>query len=161
LLYDSNKNFALWLDNVYQPCVAETKPTPVRIDEATVERLKQAAKTMGNTRAGIIKLCVSSFLDYFEANGGTASLPINWRDAMAGLDGRTRLAALREEAPQYGAKITANPAVNSDPAAAKAKALMNIAEELSQPAPGSGPKQKAALPSARKRVPRRGGGKGT
>lgn len=54
-----------------------------------------------------------------------------------------------------------DPAINSGGATAKAKALMNIAEELSQPVPKSGLKQKAAGPIERKRAPKPGGGKGS
>lgn len=43
---------------------------------------------MGNTRAGVIKLCLQSFLESFEKNG-TASLPLQWEEVLESLDGRT------------------------------------------------------------------------
>lgn len=57
---------------------------------------------MGNTRAGVIKLCITSFLDYFEQNGGIAALPLDWKDVLDSLDGRTR--SSRTEVPK--AKIS-------------------------------------------------------
>lgn len=43
---------------------------------------------MGNTRAGVIKLCLQSFLESFEKKG-TASLPLQWEEVLESLDGRT------------------------------------------------------------------------
>jgi len=43
---------------------------------------------MGNTRAGVIKLCLQSFLESFEKKGA-ASLPLDWQDILDSLDGRT------------------------------------------------------------------------
>ena len=70
--------------------VAITRPIPVRLDDDLIHRLDRAAERLGNTRAGVIKLCLAAFLDHFENAGGVASLPLNWRDLVAANDGRTR-----------------------------------------------------------------------
>lgn len=68
--------------------MAETKPIPVRLSPEIISRLDAAAERMGNTRAGVIKLCLASFLDGFERKG-TAALPLNWETLLDQLDGRT------------------------------------------------------------------------
>ena len=48
-----------------------------------------AAKTSGlGTRATLVKFCVKVFLDDWEARG-SKSLPRDWREIVAALDGRT------------------------------------------------------------------------
>lgn len=65
------------------------KPLPVRLSDDMLRRLDQAADRMGmQNRTDIIKLCISSFLDYFEAHGKT-SLPVDWQTILRDLDGRT------------------------------------------------------------------------
>ena len=68
--------------------VSESMAIPVRLDHEVVKRLDEAAQRLGNTRAGIIKLCVVAFLDYFEETG-SVSMPLNWNDMAKYLDRRT------------------------------------------------------------------------
>ena len=70
--------------------MAITRPIPVRLDDDLIRRLDAAAQRLGTTRAGVIKLCLTAFLDHFESAGGVASLPLNWREMIAANDGRTR-----------------------------------------------------------------------
>lgn len=70
--------------------MAQTKPIPVRLSNELIDRLDRAAKAAHlSNRTEVIKLCISSFLDYFEAHG-KASLPLDWEEMLASLDGRTR-----------------------------------------------------------------------
>ncbi len=46
----------------------KTKPIPVRISHGMIERLDEAAERLHTTRAGVIKLCVTLFLEALEAN---------------------------------------------------------------------------------------------
>jgi hypothetical protein len=69
--------------------MSEGKPIPVRFSPEIRQRLEKTAKNMGiSNRTALIKICVSSFLDYFEQEG-VAGLPINWREILHELDGRT------------------------------------------------------------------------
>jgi len=62
----------------------------VRLSTDIIRRLDNAAKKMGiSARTSVIKLCLSSFLDYFEKNGVTA-LPLNWKDIIRETDGRSQ-----------------------------------------------------------------------
>jgi hypothetical protein len=69
--------------------MAATKPIPIRFSEETQRGLKAAAALMGNTSAGVVKYCVRAFLDYLEHTGGVAGLPLNYKEVLATLDGRT------------------------------------------------------------------------
>jgi|SRR5579862_528462 len=71
-----------------------TKPTPIRLDEQTVKRLDEAANRLGSNRAAIIRLCTRTFLDHFESHGGIASLPLDWREILRSMDGRTSAAQI-------------------------------------------------------------------
>ena len=65
--------------------------------------LDSAAKRMGTNRAALIKFLVQTFIDHFEARGGTASLPHNWRDVMRSLDGRSfgqQIGNMRQSLPE-------------------------------------------------------------
>lgn len=81
---------------VYISRMSETRAIPIRLPDDVIARLDAAAaKTSIGTRAAVMKFCINSFLDYFEANGET-SLPINWREIIKDLDQRThRYARLR------------------------------------------------------------------
>ena len=68
--------------------MAETKPIPVRLSPELILRLDKAAQAMGTTRAGVIKLCLNSFLDAYERDGKIA-LPLDWRLVLERSDGRT------------------------------------------------------------------------
>lgn len=68
--------------------VAETSPIPVRMSREMISRLDDVAMRLGNTRAGIVKLCLAAFLSDFEKRG-KASLPLDWEEVLAALDGRT------------------------------------------------------------------------
>ncbi len=75
---------------VYDAFMAETKPIPVRLSAEMIDRLDRAAtKAHLSNRSEVIKLCISSFLEYFEGNG-VAALPLDWKEMLRDLDGRTR-----------------------------------------------------------------------
>lgn len=74
---------------IYDVAMSEAKPIPVRLNSAVIARLDRAAQRMGTNRAALIRLCVSGFLDHFLAAGGVASLPLNWREMLASMDGRS------------------------------------------------------------------------
>jgi len=65
------------------------KPTPVRLSQELLDRLELATERMGmQHRSDVIKLCVTSFLDHFEKYG-KAMLPLDWKDILKDLDGRS------------------------------------------------------------------------
>ena len=65
-------------------------PIPVRLSFEMIERLENAAKKMGlSSRTAVLKMCVESFLEDFEKNG-VAGLPLNWRQIIHDLDGRSQ-----------------------------------------------------------------------
>ena len=68
--------------------MGETKPIPVRLGKDLIARLDAAALAIGTTRAGVIRFCVQSWLRHFEAQGGIASLPVDWDAVMKSHDGR-------------------------------------------------------------------------
>ncbi len=91
--------------------VAESKPIPVRLDDALIARLDRIADRIGTNRSSVIRMLVSSWVDSFERSG-TAALPMNWEDLMADLDGRTTaqlrkdsdVALVREDPGEYKTK---------------------------------------------------------
>lgn len=101
--------------------MAETKPIPVRLDEKTTGRLDAAAGRIGNNRAGLIRLLLGTWLDDFEKRG-TASLPPNWEEIIAGTDNRTKESRERYPAPPPAAVIAETP--NSKTTALRAGGVM-------------------------------------
>jgi len=70
--------------------MSEGKPTPVRLTDETLQRLDLAAKKMGlGNRTSLIKMSITSFLEYFEQTG-MAGLPLNWKEIIHKLDGRSQ-----------------------------------------------------------------------
>ena len=70
--------------------MAKAKPIPVRLSDEIIDRLDRAAKRAHlSSRTEVIKICVASFLDYFEREG-VASLPLNWEEILRSMDGRTK-----------------------------------------------------------------------
>lgn len=67
-----------------------TKPIPVRLESDALDRLDIAAERLGTNRSALIKFCAETFVSYFEAHGGVASLPPNWAELLHQLDGRSR-----------------------------------------------------------------------
>ncbi len=63
--------------------------------ESMIARLDATAQRLGNTRAGVVKLCLEAFLQSFEKSG-MAALPLNWEEVLRSLDGRTREAGSEE-----------------------------------------------------------------
>ena len=64
-------------------------PVSVRLSLEIIRRLDQAAENIGlGNRTSLIKMSVSSFLDYFDRHGMTG-LPLNWKEILHDLDGRT------------------------------------------------------------------------
>lgn len=67
-----------------------TQPIPIRIDAGTAEALDRVAAAMGNTRSGVMKLAIMSFLAHFEANGQKATLPLDWAEVLKSMHGRRK-----------------------------------------------------------------------
>ncbi len=88
----------------------ETKPIPVRLSPEVIARLDATATALGNTRAGIIKLCLTAFLEAFESKGKLA-LPLDWESILDVMDGRTKEA--REMDSQESSKSTSTPELAS------------------------------------------------
>lgn len=65
-----------------------TAPIPVRLEPGLIARLDAVAKRIGSNRAALIRFCAQTFVEYFERNGGIASLPPNWRELFRSQDGR-------------------------------------------------------------------------
>ena len=68
--------------------MAEEKPTNVRFTSDVLGKIDAAAQRFGLTKSAIIKLATALFVDDFERNG-FSSLPRNWQEILAQLDGRT------------------------------------------------------------------------
>ena len=122
---------------------------PIRLDSQTVERLDDAARRIGTTRAGIIRFCVETWLRHFEIKG-RAALPIDWDELLAAQDGRRTRYALA--APQNTAlnDVMPGPAASLDQNVADAVASIPAAEKAAAALPKYPPKRKAALPSGNK-----------
>ncbi len=72
------------------------KPIPVRLSDETIARLDRAAAKLGlDNRTDLIKLAINSLLRHIERSG-RLQLPVDWRDLLDDMDGRThRYASLR------------------------------------------------------------------
>jgi hypothetical protein len=67
----------------------KTKPIPVRLDADMIERLDRVVKDLGfGSRTAVIRLCISTFIDYLEKHG-TLMLPPDWEHMLKQLDNRT------------------------------------------------------------------------
>ncbi|MFO7870041.1 MAG: ribbon-helix-helix domain-containing protein [Kiritimatiellia bacterium] len=74
-----------------------SKPIPVKLSEGLVQRLDRVSEKTGlGNRSALIRLCLRSFLDYYEKKG-KVSLPVNWREILEWEDGRGRDGAGRPE----------------------------------------------------------------
>jgi len=70
--------------------MAKAKPIPVRLTDEIIDRLDRVAQCAHlSSRTEVIKICVASFLDYFEREG-VVSLPLNWEEILRSMDGRTK-----------------------------------------------------------------------
>lgn len=70
--------------------MAETKPIPIRLTEEMINRLDRAAvKAHMSNRTEVMKVCITSFLEYFETHG-EATLPLDWAEILKDMDGRTQ-----------------------------------------------------------------------
>lgn len=68
--------------------MSEGKPIPVRLSEDLIKQLDRVTNDVHlGTRTDLIKLCLVSFLDYFEKNK-EAKLPLDWKEMLDDLDGR-------------------------------------------------------------------------
>lgn len=77
--------------------MAITKPIPVKLSDEVIQKLDKISESTGlNNRSSLIRLCLQSFLDYFEKHG-EAALPLNWREILADNDGRKNLDLLPEK----------------------------------------------------------------
>lgn len=139
--------------------MADTKPIPVRLDTQIIARLDAAAKRLGNNRAGIIKLCVSTFLDHLEAHGGRMALPPDWEEILSRLDGRTRDARAHRAASETPRKTSATArGVSSTVAGVAAAGARGALAKALREAQASSPRPPVAAPSAGKAAPKRAAG---
>ena len=68
--------------------MSEGKPIPVRLSNDLIKKLDQVANDVHlGTRTDLIKLCLVSFLEYFEKHK-EAKLPLDWKEMLDDLDGR-------------------------------------------------------------------------
>jgi len=68
--------------------MSESKPIPVRLSDDLIKQLDRVTNEVHlGTRTDLIKLCLVSFLEYFEKNKG-AKLPLDWKEMLGDLDGR-------------------------------------------------------------------------
>jgi hypothetical protein len=75
-----------------------TKPIPVRIPAEWLPRIDSVAKRLGTNRARLIAFSGQTFAEYFEKKGVT-SMPPDWADILASMDGRRRPRVKGEAAP--------------------------------------------------------------
>jgi len=64
-----------------------TKPIPVRIPEQWLPRIDAVAEKLGTNRSRLIAFSGQTFAEFVERNGG-ASLPPDWSEILADMDGR-------------------------------------------------------------------------
>ena len=55
---------------------------PVRLDPDEKQQLKVIAETMKITVSTLIRLLVSSYVEYYEREGGHVTLPLEWNDIL-------------------------------------------------------------------------------
>lgn len=97
-----------------------TKPIPVRLPPELIDRLDAVAKKLGNTRAGVIRFLIETWVDEFE-DRGRAMLPDTWKDVLVSFDGRR---GRYERARGDGqASASVRPAMNDAPAPAASSGL--------------------------------------
>ncbi len=69
--------------------MSKSKPIPVKLPDDLIQRLDRVSELTGlQNRSQVIRLCIKSFLDYFDHYGESA-LPVNWKEILAEIDGRT------------------------------------------------------------------------
>ena len=93
--------------------MSEGRPIPVRLTEDTIKRLDDVANSTGlGHRTAVIKMCLKTFLDHFEAEG-EAALPLNWKQIMHEQDGRSSRYHIAAEANGKNSTVIVNH--NADP----------------------------------------------
>lgn len=65
-----------------------TKPIPVRLGDDMIVRLDRAAARIGTTRAAVMRLLLTQWLESFEQKGD-AALPVNWNRLLNEMDHRS------------------------------------------------------------------------
>lgn len=63
-------------------------PIPVRLTAEQIQRIDAVARKLGISRTGVIKMCLSAFLQRFERDG-LSMLPTDWESILRDQDGRT------------------------------------------------------------------------
>lgn len=85
--------------------MGESKPIPVRLSDEVIKRLDAVAKKSGlESRTAVIKLCLSAFLDSYEADGA-AALPREWKKLLRDTDGRSHRYSLVAEVNGHNNEI--------------------------------------------------------
>lgn len=111
-------------------------PIPVRLTKEQIARIDSAAKAMGTTRTGVIKICLLAFLQRFEREG-LGMLPPDWDERLRDQDGRTH---------RYGPSGPGHRVKVADKISGKAKITQTVSftNVPDAPAPGQtkGPKGK-------------------
>lgn len=80
-----------------------TKPIPVRIPEQWLPRIDAVAEKLGTNRSRLIAFSGQTFAEFVERNGG-ASLPPDWSEILADMDGRRHRKAAPAKASAKAAK---------------------------------------------------------
>lgn len=65
----------------------ESKPIPLRLEDAVIARLDKAANKLGLRRAALIRALVETYLGWVETTGETV-LPPRWTEITRQFDGR-------------------------------------------------------------------------
>jgi hypothetical protein len=86
-----------------------TKPIPVRIPEEWLPRIDAVADKLGTNRSRLIAFSGQTFAEYVEHNGG-ASLPPDWAEILADMDGRRHRKGAAAKPAAKGAKKAKAPA---------------------------------------------------
>lgn len=70
---------------------------PVRLSREMIERIDQAAATVGSNRSAVMRLCIETFVAHIEQHG-KAVLPPDWEAICSSMDGRRKPRATRKKA---------------------------------------------------------------
>jgi len=55
---------------------------PVRLDPDEKRQLQEIAEKLGTNLSALLRLLVSSFVEYYEREGGQITLPLKWNDIL-------------------------------------------------------------------------------
>jgi hypothetical protein len=106
-----NKNLDIFFCRNTIGLMKDDQPVSVRLPLDIIDRLDRAAKTIGlGNRTALIKMSVAGFLEHFEKSG-SAGLPLNWKEIVHDLDGRSHrydYLKVAEKTARYGKTKNSN-----------------------------------------------------